>query len=239
MSHSIKSYLVDNCGLWLDRRGAAGFLGKPALFLDRDGVIVEETHYLGRAEDVSMIPTAGSCVRRANLEGIPVVVVTNQAGIGRGYYDWAGFAAVQTRIDEHLEGECARLDMILACAYHSDGKPPFDKNDHPWRKPRDGMIQAAQSELGVDLEKSLIIGDKISDLKSGEAAGIGFGVLVRTGHGAEEEPRFDPDHFGIMKTGIADDIEAAYQAALSAGWLQHFTTNCGASTGYPPRVQVD
>ena len=95
--------------------------GRPALFLDRDGAVVEDTEYLCRAEDIVMIPGAAAVIAAANRLGIAVVLVTNQAGIGRGYYGWAEFKTVQQAIVAALAREGARLDAVYACAHHPEG----------------------------------------------------------------------------------------------------------------------
>lgn len=134
--------LIDDPGLWCDT-GAADWALRPALFLDRDGVIVADTGYLGRAEDVRLLDGAAGAIARCNVLRIPVVVVTNQSGIARGYYDWRGFHAVQSALCAALDAAGARLDAVLACAYHADGKAPLRRAEHPWRKPNPGMIVAA------------------------------------------------------------------------------------------------
>lgn len=221
--HKNDNRLLDGCGLWLERCSNFANNGRPALFLDRDGVIVEETHYLGCARDVRMIESAGKCIRYANELGIAVVVVTNQAGIGRGYYDWGAFARVQDKICHELNQERARLDLVLACAYHGDGIPPFNQPEHPWRKPQGGMFLKARELLDLNLRASLIIGDKLSDLMAGVAAGVGHGILVRTGHGQKELQTFNSRDFADMKVESAGDLHDAFLSAVSNGWL-----NCSA-----------
>ncbi len=152
--------------------------GRPALFLDRDGVIVEDTHYLGRAQDVRMVAGAAEAIGRCNRRGIPVVLVSNQSGIARGFYDWSGFQAVQAAIAAALAQAGARLDAVFACAHHADGKAPFNIADHPWRKPNPGMIVAAAERMALDLPASWIVGDRASDLAAGRAAGLAGGILI-------------------------------------------------------------
>lgn len=176
--------LVDGCGLWCEiLRGPRGAAAGPALFLDRDGVLVEEVNYLARAEDVALIPGAADTVRACNAAGIPVVVATNQSGIGRGYFGWDAFAAVEARIRDLLAAEGAALDAVLACAYHDAVAAPYCRPDHPWRKPGPGMLRHAAEALGLDLARSWIVGDKASDLEAGRAAGLAGGIAVQTGHG--------------------------------------------------------
>jgi len=156
---------------------------RPAHFLDRDGVLVEETGYLCRAADTVMIDGAARVVAAANRSGIAVVVVTNQAGIGRGYYDWAGFLEVETRIAARLAGEGAALDGLFACPFHPDGIGGFRHPGHPARKPQPGMLLEAAARLDLQLGRSWIAGDHGTDLSAGAAAGLRGGIHVLTGHG--------------------------------------------------------
>lgn len=210
--------LIDGVGLWLERLTRQIGPGRPALFCDRDGVIVEETQYLGKAEDVHMIPAAASAIKTANDAGVPVVIITNQSGIGRGYYNWQAFSAVQQVIHEHLAAAGAYVDMVLACAFHKAAQAPYAHPDHPWRKPNPGMIEAAADALALDLGASLIIGDKKSDLEAGQRAGIHYGVLVETGHEPVETIDFLPHDLLPMKAAIASDVGTAVQWARSIGW---------------------
>ena len=169
---------LDDAGLWCEIGSAAALAGRPALFLDRDGVIVVDTHYLCRVEDMRVIAGAPAAIARCNALGIPVVVVTNQAGIGRGYYGWAEFQAVQDAIAAELRAVGAHLDAVLACAYHGEGRQPLRVADHPWRKPNPGMILEAAKRLQVDLARSWIVGDRAHDLAAGAAAGLAGGTLL-------------------------------------------------------------
>jgi D-glycero-D-manno-heptose 1,7-bisphosphate phosphatase len=162
------------------------FHGRPGLFLDRDGVIVEEVNYLHRVEDIVFIPGVAEAIARANQASIPVIMVTNQAGIGRGHFRWKDFHAVQHGIFRHCKAHSAHLDMVLACAYHAKGFGAYKTADHPWRKPRPGMLLEAARVMGSDLARSFIVGDCLSDLEAGHAAGLADGALVQTGHGSRE-----------------------------------------------------
>jgi D-glycero-D-manno-heptose 1,7-bisphosphate phosphatase len=166
-----------DAGLWCEL-GRPDPIARPALFLDRDGVIVVDTDYLGRADDVHMIEGVATAIARCNALRIPVVVVTNQSGIGRGRYQWAGFCAVQQALTEELAAVGAHLDGVLACAYHAEGLGPLRVDGHPWRKPNPGMFLAAANGMNLDLGRSWIIGDKMSDLAAGAAAGLAGGTLV-------------------------------------------------------------
>ncbi len=180
------SVLVDGIGCWA-WTGGRRFDGRPALFLDRDGVMVEETGYLGRAEDVAMIAAAAPTVAAFNRAGVAVVVVTNQSGVARGLFGWDGFEAVQTEIAARLAGHGAHVDAVFACGYHEVGDGPLAVAGHAWRKPNPGMLLEAAARLGVLLPASLIVGDKAGDLEAGRAAGLALGLHVATGHGAGAE----------------------------------------------------
>jgi D-glycero-D-manno-heptose 1,7-bisphosphate phosphatase len=164
-------------GLWCQIAPGA-FSGQPALFLDRDGVIIVDTNYLGNAEDLRMIEGAAAAIARCNALGIPVVLVTNQSGIARGYYGWDGFHAVQGALTVVLAQAGAHLDAVLACAYHKDGREPLRVADHPWRKPNPGMILEAAGRMQLDLSHSWIVGDKAHDLAAGKAAQLAGGILL-------------------------------------------------------------
>lgn len=173
-------------GLFAQRFSFNDFTGRPALFLDRDGVIVEETNYLHRRDDVSMIAGVANAIAAANRAGIPIVVVTNQAGIGRGYYRWSDFHVVQRVINRELAHAGARADMVIACAYHENGVGDYASVEHPWRKPGPGMLLEAAEQLGIDLKSSFIVGDCITDMQAGARAGLLSGAMVETGHGKRE-----------------------------------------------------
>ena len=171
--------LID-AGLWC-QIGPGDFAGRPALFLDRDGVIVVDTNYLGRVEDLRMIAGSAAAIARCNALGVPVVLVTNQSGIARGYYDWNGFEAVQAAMSEELARAGGHLDAVLACAYHGEGSEPLRVADHPWRKPKPGMIVTAAERMKLELSRSWIIGDQVHDLATGLAAGLAGGTLLAAG----------------------------------------------------------
>ena len=175
----------DGIYAWL-LRPADRSTAKWALFLDRDGVIVEEVGYLGRSESVQLIPGASEAIGRANGLGVPVVVVTNQAGIGRGHYDWSGFESVNREMIRQLAEEGAWLNAIFACPFHPDALPPYQAVDHFGRKPEPGMLLRAARDLNLDLRASWIVGDKLGDILAGRRAHLEGAVLVLTGHGARD-----------------------------------------------------
>ena len=186
--------------------------GRPALFLDRDGVLVEEVGYLHRPEDVRLIPGSARAVALANRRGLAVVVVTNQAGVGRGLYGWPDFAATQARILGELATAGATLDMVLACPFHKEARPPYRHPAHPDRKPRPGMLRRAGRALGLDLGASWIVGDRASDLAAGRAAGLAGGLHLDSGQGEAERARSldlaGPD-FAVRLLASAEDLITA------------------------------
>lgn len=153
----------------------------PALFLDRDGVIVEETGYLHEPEKVRLVTGIIDIMSRANACGIAVIVVTNQGGIGRGLFRWEDFAAVQEEIKRRLSRAGVHWDGVLAS--------PFGPGNSPMRKPRPGMLLAAAATLGIDRSESWIIGDRETDIEAGHAAGLAGGILVGDGYSSGERQR--------------------------------------------------
>lgn len=162
---------------------------RPALFLDRDGVIVEEVHYLHRIKDMKVMPGAADVIGRANRAGVPVVVVTNQAGIGRGKYGWKEFIAVQDAMLDELASAGAYVNAVFACPHHAEGVAPYDIADHPARKPNPGMLLAAAELLPIGFEGSWIVGDRAGDIEAAKRAGCSGGVHVSCGHGSEPGER--------------------------------------------------
>ena len=174
------------------RHKASGRRG--ALFLDRDGVIVEDIHYLHRPEDVRLIDGAAKIIAEANRRAVPVILVTNQAGIARGHFGWDDFIQVQERIIEELDG--AFLNAVFACPHHTDGKPPLDSPDHPWRKPNPGMLLEAAQRLPIDLGTSWLIGDRAGDIQAARDAGLAGGIHVLSGHGKDAGERNEAKALG-------------------------------------------
>jgi D-glycero-D-manno-heptose 1,7-bisphosphate phosphatase len=173
-------------GIWICASPAMAGEPRTALFLDRDGVIVEDPGYLCWPADLRLIPGAADLIASANRKGIPVVEVTNQAGIGRGYYTWKEFVELEDALSEMLARSGAALDAIFACPFHADGVPPWIHPAHPARKPRPGMLLAAGRLMHLDLGSSWIVGDKLSDMEAGFHAGLRGGLHVLTGEGARD-----------------------------------------------------
>lgn len=166
-------------GLWIEMRRTPEGPLRPALFLDRDGVVNVDSGYVGRVEDVEVTPWIAGLIRAANAGGCPVAVVTNQSGIARGLFDWDAFAAVQDRIHATLAKAGAAIDLVLACAYHEAGRGALAIADHPMRKPRPGMLRRAAEIAPIALSRSILLGDRASDLEAARRAGLRAAGLVR------------------------------------------------------------
>lgn len=153
-----------------------------ALFLDRDGVLVEEVPYLHRIEEARIVPGTVAAIRAANSRAIPVVVVTNQGGIGLGKYDWPDFA----RLHDWIWGELAQADAfvnaLLACPHHPEGRGLLRVSDHPDRKPNPGMILRALEILPIDAAASWMVGDREVDVQAAKSAGLAGAVHMRSAH---------------------------------------------------------
>src|SRR5215510_5288285 len=192
------AYPLDAEGVWCEVSPRCN-RGGPTLFLDRDGVVVEEVDYLHRVEDIAICPAAAAVISTANANAVPVVLITNQSGVGRGYYGWAEFRAVQEAIQSAIAAEGAHFDAVYACAHHCDGQGAFAHPDHPARKPNPGMLQRAAAALDVDMARSWLVGDHASDIEAAKRAGLAGALHVLTGHGPGERaaalalsgPRFD------------------------------------------------
>ncbi len=156
---------------------------RPALFLDRDGTLIENIEYLSDPERVHVFAGVPDVLRRFRDAGHALVLVTNQSGIGRGLLDWDQYDAVAARVRERLAAEGIVLDAEVVC-----GHDPSEGTICGWRKPAPGMLLEAATLLDLDLAASLIIGDRLSDLEAGAAAGLRRFAHVATGHGGADRP---------------------------------------------------
>jgi len=158
--------------------------GHRAVFLDRDGTIVEDPGFLHEPGEVRLLPGAAAAIRRLNDAGWLVVIVSNQSGIARGVYDAAAYAAVQRRLVELLAAHGARLDGAYFCPHHPDITGPCD-----CRKPGVRLFRDAAAGLDLDLARCFWVGDRVSDVEParvlGGGPGGGHGLLVSTGRGGE------------------------------------------------------
>lgn len=162
---------------WATRHGQAELGGKPALFLDRDGTVIENVPFLNDPAGVSLIPGAREAIAAMRAQGYAVIVVTNQSGVARGLISPEQYQAVEAAVVAALGP--GLIDATYACPFHPE---------HPWRKPEPGMLLAAARDHGLALAKSIMVGDTLADMIAGEQAGVGALVHVLTGHGVDERP---------------------------------------------------
>ncbi len=161
---------------------APGRLSLPALFLDRDGVVIEDVHYISDPTKVKLCSGARDLISHAVRNLIPVVLITNQSGISRGFFSWHDFHLVNLQMLKLL-GPQAQLSAIYAC-----GHSPTDFLCGSWRKPSPLMLLEASNALNLDLSRSILIGDRLSDLQAGASAGLACLFHVLTGHGVAARP---------------------------------------------------
>lgn len=172
---------------------------KPAVFLDRDGTLIAEKNYLSRPEDVEIFPGVGAALQRLSDGGFTLFIVSNQSGVGRGYFTLAEVG----RVNEHLARELARDGVRFEKIYIAPEAP-----DQPsrGRKPSPQFLFDARDEFDLNLAQSFMVGDKLIDLECGWNAGVKKSILVRTGYGAEVE-RAAAGKFASAV--IVDDLSSA------------------------------
>lgn len=181
---------------------ASGPLPRPTLFLDRDGVLVVEKDYLRDPSDVELEAGVARALARARQAGYRLIGVSNQSGLGRGRFSAAEFAAVMERFASLLAAAGCPLDAFYYCPHAPDAGCAC-------RKPRPGLLEEAAAEFRWDPATSWVIGDKASDLGLARSGGM-RGILVRTGHGRQEEARLGP----LPDAPVVDDLAAAVDLIL-------------------------
>lgn len=146
---------------------------RPAAFLDRDGVLIEDSGYPHRPEDLRLIPGAAPAVARLKAAGFVTVIVTNQSGVARGLFSEARMWAFNAELVDLLGTQGGVIDAVYACPFLPDAPvAAYAHPDHPDRKPNPGMILRAAEELDLDLSRSLLIGDRDSDLEAAMRSGV-------------------------------------------------------------------
>lgn len=171
-------------------------MSKRYVLLDRDGTIIKDKHYLHDPEGVELLPMAAEGLRRMQGMGFGLAVLTNQSGVGRGYYDDSAVRACNRRMVELLEAEGVAIDGVFYCPHEPEAECGC-------RKPRPGLMERAAEELSFNPAQGFMIGDKSVDMELGRATGA-VTILVRTGKGGEQEAvcRDSADH-------VADDLFGA------------------------------
>ncbi len=169
---------------------------QPAVFLDRDGTLIEEVNYLSRVEDLRLFPFTADAVKLLKDKGFLVIVVTNQSGIGRGIFDEASMHAIHEKIQSEVSG---LIDAFYFC-------PHLPCDGCKCRKPATGMIESAISDFDIELENSWMIGDKKIDVETGRSAGI-KSAFVLTGYGQQHH-----DTLGHRPDLVSDNLgDAAFK----------------------------
>jgi D-glycero-D-manno-heptose 1,7-bisphosphate phosphatase len=182
---------------------------KPAVFLDRDGTLLEEAGYLDRLERLVFFPYAIDAIRLLNRAGYAVVIITNQSGIARGMYEERFVREAHAVIAERVAAGGGRVDAFYYCPHHPDATIEGYRKDCDCRKPSPGMLTAAAADLRLDLGRSFTVGDKWTDVAVGQRKGA-RGILVRTGYGQSSEAS---PVAGVEPSAVADNVIAA------AAWI--------------------
>lgn len=178
-----------------------------AAFIDRDGVINEERNYVHLIEDFVLLPGVVEGLILLQDAGYLLIIVTNQAGIARGYYDKATLDKLHDHLRELLAERSVTIDAVYFCPHHPKGSITELAIDCECRKPAPGMLLQAAHDYNLDLAASVLIGDKLSDLQAGKRAGVGRNVLVQSGHQVTSATRAEADL-------VAVDLLAAVYALV-------------------------
>ncbi len=187
--------------------------GRPAVFLDRDGTINEQMGYINHISRFHLLPGVGAAIRRLNEHGLPVVVVTNQSGLARGYFPEALLDQVHDLMREQLAAEGARIDGLYICPHHPEAKEKKFRLACDCRKPRTGLLEQAARELDLDLARSFMVGDRWSDLECGARVGA-TPILVLTGYGRGDHAHIGPTR-ELQPALVAEDLAAAVDWILA------------------------
>jgi len=183
-----------------------------AVFLDRDGTIIEDVGYPHECSKIKFLPRVSKAIKLLNENGFKVIVITNQAGVARGYFTEETVREINRYIQESLAKQGAFIDMIYYCPHHIEGIIEEYSKECYCRKPNPGMIEQAVHEFGIDLKNSFIIGDKISDIEAGQRAGCKTILL------AGEEPLNNERKITLISEHAAPDL---YEAVK---WLVKFSS---------------
>jgi D-glycero-D-manno-heptose 1,7-bisphosphate phosphatase len=182
---------------------------QPAVFLDRDGTIIDDVGYLDRVDGVVLYPWSADALRLLKRGGFAIVVITNQSGVARGLYAESAVHDVHAHLTDALGRGGAVVDGWYHCPHHVDAVDAAYRLDCDCRKPKPGMLVRAAADLGLDLARSVVVGDRWSDVAAARAVGAA-GVLVRTGAGAREER--------APEAGLSADVIVP-SLAEAASWI--------------------
>jgi D-glycero-D-manno-heptose 1,7-bisphosphate phosphatase len=181
--------------------------GQAAVFLDRDGTVNEQMGYVNHLSRFVLLPGAGQAIRTLNQGGIPVVLVTNQSGLARGYFPKALLETVHEQMKQLLAQEGAYIDAIYVCPHHPEAQVAQYRQNCRCRKPQTGLLDQAAADMQLDLSRSVMVGDRWSDLECGSRAGAAP-VLVLTGYGQGELKYIGPQKT-VQPVFVAENLLAA------------------------------
>jgi D-glycero-D-manno-heptose 1,7-bisphosphate phosphatase len=187
--------------------------GAPAIFMDRDGTLSHEIGYVNHPSRFRLFPYAVDAVRLINRSGFRAVLVTNQAGVARGYFPESAIHEIHAGLTATLAAGGAHLDGIYVCAHHpTAGQPPY-RQDCDCRKPRPGLVRRAAADLGLDPGRSYVVGDRLGDLQLAWNVGA-RGVLVKSGYGLGELTYHAPS-WPRQPDLVAEDLLEAVERILN------------------------
>jgi len=182
------------------------------VFIDRDGTLSEEVGYINHLSRFQVYPWSAEAIRNLNRGGLRAVVVTNQAGVARGYFEESLIHEVHQKLRDEIGQAGAYLDAIYYCPHHpSAGKPPYQR-DCDCRKPKPGMLLRAAKELGIDLKHSFVVGDRYSDIELAHNAGT-HSIFVLSGYGLGEY-QYQRQNWKLQPDWIAKNLLEATEIIL-------------------------
>ena len=177
---------------------------RPALFMDRDGTISEEVGYVNHPSRFRLFPYTAEAIKLLNDNGWLAIVVTNQAGVARGYFSEDVILKIHDQLSRDLQNESAQLDAIYYCAHHpAVGEPPY-RLDCDCRKPKPGLIQRAAADFEIDLARSWMVGDRYGDIELAHNAGV-HSAFVLSGYGRGEW-EFQRGSWKLQPELVAEDL---------------------------------
>lgn len=179
-------------------------MSRRAILMDRDGTVCEEVGYVNHLDRLRLLPRSAEAIRLANEAGFQTVVLTNQAGVARGYFREALVDQVHDRLRELLAAGGARLDGVYFCPHHPTVGPDAYRKACVCRKPKPGMLFRARDEMGIDLSRSYMIGDSVRDIEAAQNGGA-IPVLVLTGYGRGEWEH-QPERWSVRPDHVAEDL---------------------------------
>ena len=188
---------------------------RPAVFLDRDGTINEQMGYINHISRFHLLPGVAAAISKLNGQNIPVVVVTNQSGLARGYFPEELLIAVHEKMTRQLEKEGAHIDGLYICPHHPEAKEKRYRKVCNCRKPKTGLLEQAAEEMNLDLSRSFMVGDRWSDLRCGKRVGA-QSILVLSGYGRGDQQYIGPEQ-EIQPDFTAEDLPAAVSWILKRG----------------------